>query len=112
VVRDSKDQAWNLSAALTAVTWGIAGSLKNKATRDALLLPSEQTYLHFSRHKIEKLWEVDGSVAVRVYFVDHILQLGFCWILSQGTHHRPQLLGCDAACESQQQKHNDISVDR
>lgn len=38
-----------------------------------------------------------GALTIRVHLIDHVLQLGFSGVLSQGSHHRPQLLGGDSA---------------
>ena len=43
--------------------------------------------LHLPGHHGEELGEVDGSVAVSVHLVDHVLELGLGGVLTQGPHH-------------------------
>lgn len=35
------------------------------------------------------------GLTICVHLIDHVLQLGFSGVLSQGSHHCPQLLGGD-----------------
>lgn len=37
------------------------------------------------------------GLTIRIHLVNHVLQLCFGGVLSQGPHHRPQLLGGDSA---------------
>ena len=57
-------------------------------------------HLHLPGHQIQKLWEVDGAIPISIYFVDHVLQLWFSWVLTQRPHHCPQLFRCDGAYTS------------
>ena len=43
---------------------------------------------HLTRHQVEKFWEIDGAVAIRVDFVDHILKLRLRRVLAERSHHR------------------------
>ena len=59
---------------------------------------------HLARHHGQELGKVDRAVSVRIHFVDHVLQLGFCRVLSQRAHHRAKLPGGDRAitvCDQQ-----------
>jgi len=51
--------------------------------------------LHLPSHHGQKLGEVDGAVTVGVDFVDHVLEFGFGWVLTQGTHDGAELFGGD-----------------
>merc|ERR1719235_1098343 len=51
--------------------------------------------LHLPCHQGQELGKIDRSVAVGIDLVDHVLQLSLCRILTQGSHHRSQLLGGD-----------------
>ena len=44
--------------------------------------------LHLTRHQVEKFWEIDGTVTIRVDFVDHVLKLRFRRVLAERSHHR------------------------
>lgn len=35
------------------------------------------------------------SFTVSIHFIDHILKLSFCWVLSEGSHNGSQLLSGD-----------------
>jgi hypothetical protein len=63
------------------------------APRRPLLLP----HLHLASHELDELREVDGAIAICIYLVDHVLQLGFRGVLPQRPHDRAQLLGGDGA---------------
>ena len=36
----------------------------------------------------QKPLEINVSLTIRVNFVDHVLQFGFCWVLTQRSHNR------------------------
>jgi hypothetical protein len=50
---------------------------------------------HLSSHHSEELWEIDRAISVGVDFVDHVLQLCFCWVLPQRPHDCAQFFGGD-----------------
>merc|ERR1719391_1351150 len=52
---------------------------------------------HFSGHHGQELGEVNRAVAIGIHLVDHVLQLGLCGVLSQGSHDSSQLLGGNGA---------------
>merc|ERR1719198_274986 len=52
---------------------------------------------HLPGHQTEELREVNGAITIGVHFVDHILKLGFSWVLAQGAHDCAKLLGGDSA---------------
>jgi len=41
--------------------------------------------------------QVELGPTVGIYFIDHILKLSFCWVLSEGSHNSSQFLGGDSA---------------
>lgn len=45
-------------------------------------------------------WEIDSAIVICIDLIDHVLQLGFRWILAKRTHHRSQFLGGDLACHT------------
>lgn len=45
----------------------------------------------------EKLWEINGAIAVLVNVVNHLLQVFFGRVLTQAAHYITQLLCCDRA---------------
>ena len=53
--------------------------------------------LHLASHHGQELWEVNGSVAISVHLVDHVLELSLSGVLAEGTHHSTQFLGSDGA---------------
>merc|ERR1719412_3413409 len=53
--------------------------------------------LHLARHQRQKLWEIDGSIAICVYFIDHVLKLCLSRVLAQRAHHSAQLFCRDGA---------------
>jgi hypothetical protein len=55
-------------------------------------------YLHFAGHEVKKLGEVDGSIAVSIDFVNHVLELRLGGVLTQGPHDCPEFLSGDATC--------------
>lgn len=62
------------------------------------------SHLHFSSHKVQKLWEVDGTVAVSIDLVDHILQLCLSGILAKRAHDSAKLFGGDGTWKRQQRR--------
>ena len=62
----------------------------------------EEEYLHLAGHKVEKLWEINGSITICIHFINHILQLSFCRILSKRPHHSPKLLRSNVTYKSTQ----------
>lgn len=53
--------------------------------------------LHLAGHHGQELGEIDGAVAVSIDFVNHVLELSFCGVLSQRSHHSAQFLGGNSA---------------
>merc|ERR1712100_267667 len=53
--------------------------------------------LDLSGHQREELGEIDGTVAVGVDLVDHVLELGLRGVLAEGPHDGAQLLGGDGS---------------
>merc|ERR1719272_1178843 len=49
--------------------------------------------LHLASHQVEELWEIDGSGAISINLVDHVLELSLSWVLAEGTHDGSKLLG-------------------
>ena len=47
---------------------------------------------HFNKQTYAELWELDGPRSVDVDLVDHVLDLGVRWVLTQRSHHRRELL--------------------
>merc|ERR1711924_275685 len=73
----------------------IAIAVENLESFDELLL--RVSVLHLTSHQRKELWEIDGSIAISVHLVDHVLQFGLSWVLPEGTHHCTQLLGGNGA---------------
>ena len=51
--------------------------------------------LHFASHEREELGEVNGTVAIGIDLIDHVLQLGLGGVLSERSHDGAQLLRGD-----------------
>ena len=49
--------------------------------------------LHLASHQVKELWEIDGSGAISINLVDHVLELSLSWVLAEGTHDGSKLLG-------------------
>ena len=43
--------------------------------------------LHLSCHHGKELGEINGSVAISIYFVDHVLKFSLCRVLAERSHH-------------------------
>lgn len=50
---------------------------------------------HLACHHCEEFGEIDRAVAVRVDFVNHVLELSFRRVLPQRPHHSSELFGGD-----------------
>merc|ERR1719387_2080341 len=70
-------------------------TIKNLEGLNELLL--SVGIFHLARHQGQELWEIDCSVPIGIYLVNHVLELSFGWILAQRAHHRTQLLCRDRA---------------
>lgn len=65
-------------------------------TRAVLALDWAVAVYRASRHVgLEHTREVDGAVVISIDLVDHILQLRFGRVLTQGSHNGAELLGGD-----------------
>merc|ERR1719203_70710 len=82
-------------AKLCCTDEAIAIAIEHLESLDELLL--RVRVLHLTRHERQKLWKIDGAIAIGVHLVDHVLQLGLRRILAQRPHDRAQLLGGDGA---------------
>merc|ERR1719191_1832925 len=71
----------------------IAIAVENFEGFDELFL--RISVLHLAGHQRKEFREIDCSISIGVYLVDHILQFCFGWVLTKGAHDCAQLLGGD-----------------
>mmetsp|Transcript_26522 Transcript_26522/g.70382 ORF Transcript_26522/g.70382 Transcript_26522/m.70382 type:complete len:204 (-) Transcript_26522:20-631(-) len=94
-VRQLLAQVRHHVAQLCCADEAVAVAVEDLEGLDELLLGVR--VLHLPGHEAEELREVDGSVAIGIHFVDHVLELRLGGVLPQGAHHRAQLLRGDGA---------------
>jgi len=62
-----------------------------------------ESHLHLLGHQGQELGEVNGTVAVGIDLIDHVLKLSLRGVLAEGAHNGAKLLGCDGACRAVEQ---------
>merc|ERR1719195_624702 len=53
--------------------------------------------LHLACHQGQELREIDGAISISIDLIDHVLELSFGWVLTQGSHHCAQLFRRDGS---------------
>merc|ERR1719203_1429887 len=77
-------------AKLCCTDEAIAITIEDLESLDELLL--RVRVLHLACHQRQELGEIDGTIAIGVHLVDHVLQVSLSRVLTQRPHDRAQLL--------------------
>ena len=71
--------------------------------QDVMAEEAKEADLHLPRHQVQELWKINGTIAVSIHLVDHVVQLCLCGVLPKRSHHGAQLFCCDSAWHAERQ---------